>query len=153
MALDSDDETEEGWQSLLIKARIVKGEKNQLIKERKIIPRGVVNYIKNMWFKREEVVQERIEKLQDREMYYAPMTRKRNYLYRKVRVSQKLFEQTNNRNIYFIKQKKNNYSFLSFKTNLSLKTIYRNLRYIYHLFIFAIPPIFFAIFNKDTCSQ
>ncbi|CAB4414152.1 unnamed protein product [Rhizophagus irregularis] len=87
MEVMTDEETDEGWRELLIKARIVKAEKNQLIKERKILLRGVVNYVKNMWLKREVSIQEKIERLQEKE----------NDLYGKVyRLSEILFKRDQN---------------------------------------------------------
>jgi len=97
MELDSTDETEEGWEDLLMKARIVKGEKNQLIKERRIISRGRVNYLKNRWFEREEKLSVKIEQLQIKE----------NQLYEKVRrVSRKLFEQHGNLKYIFFEDER-----------------------------------------------
>lgn len=69
MSIDTQLIDDEGITELLEGAKKVKYEKNFLIKERKILCRGLASFVKKQWGEREDKLNIWIEKLQEKENY------------------------------------------------------------------------------------
>jgi len=90
MSIDTLLENDEGVLELLEGAKRVKKEKNFLIKERKILCRGIASFVKIQWGNREDKLNDLIERLQEKE----------NYLYEKVNRLQRMGKVTIDLNGY-----------------------------------------------------